>query len=249
MKMPTTKSKLSILITLPLAVLFLWFLFGHEYLLMECSDNVSTIWHDDEAFIFVGKFTAGINEKIWKVEAASLFNPWGIGGFAETFHEDLIVFHIKGDKLEQYYLKDCRYASGYPFGGKLYIASRDNHDAVCTMQFTGTNFIIVSESEVSKIENQFPPLGSVEHDIDEQIKKEGWQNNTSMGYLFKNGPYLLKLQNFKLTIMLKEDEAYSPQSVILEGRLGNDFRETLFYNDKCHYRWVTKETFLMAKEK
>jgi len=220
-------------------------IFGRAYLLLDMADNVTVIWNEDDAFLLVGTFTAGINERVWKVEAASLLNAWGIGGFAQRFHEDLTVFHIRGKTLEKYYLKDFGYGGwGYPFHGELYVYGGSG-----TMRFTGTNFIPVSKSEVFTIQNQFPPEGNVEHSIAEQLKKEGWKSNDSMVFGYKNAPCSVPLRDQHLILTVREDEAYSPQWVMLEGWLDNAAKETLFYNGNCHYRWVSETTYTKAKAK
>src|SRR5882724_12003866 len=156
MKLPTTKSRFSIppVIFIPLLLLFftgliLWFLCGRAYLLLEDVGNVSAVSHGNEAYIFVNKTTAGINQKFWTVLGHNFLNAWGIGGLSEKLHEDLIVFHISDGKLEQYYLKDLGWGgSAFPFEGKLcFERGGDMKDWPSVWQWTGTNLLRVNKSE------------------------------------------------------------------------------------------------------
>ncbi len=215
------------------------------HLVMHMADGATAIWDENEAFILVHTFTAGIKEPFWKLAANNLFNPWGIGGDSRRFHENLSVFHIGDNKIERYYLKDFGLGAwGYPFDGSLYVYSGTN-----TMRFTGTNFIKISGDAVSHIEDKFPPEGSVKHSIDEQFKKEGWTNEDYGWYSSKSREiHSIKLHNQTLLVTLIDDEAYGPQRMLLEGRIGTNAAEILFSNSDGHYHFVSKKAYEEAEK-
>jgi hypothetical protein len=215
------------------------------YLLMHMADRANAIWNENEAFILVHTFTAGMKEPFWKLAANNVFNPLGIGGDSRRFHEDLIVFHIRDNGIERYYLKDFGPGGwGYPFERSLYVYSGTN-----TMRFTGTNFLKINKAEVSRIEDQFPPEGPVKHSIDEQFKNEGWANEDYGWYSSRSREiHSIKLRNQTLLVTLINDEAYGQQRVLLEGRMGTNATETLFFNSDGHYHFVTKRTYEEAEK-
>lgn len=248
------KSKIAaaLFLTLLLGGSFVVYLNGFVYFVREVhGPGSSAIWHEDEAFIFLNRNTnAKVMRRYQVVIDAFLgfFSNFPI----ETLHEDLHVFHLEGDKVEHYLLRDFGSGGGaFPFNGELYFERGGSPgDWPYLWRWTGTNFYRINQSDALHIQEQFPPKDSLPHSVSEQIKREGWSEEPF--FVFNIGRqmrYPIKLRGHSFTLVTSKSKRlfHESESVVLEEWLALHSKETLSLLEDCGYRQLSRQHYLELK--
>jgi hypothetical protein len=236
------------LLSLALAGLVVWYLSARVYYVIELHDSRSSaIWHDDEAFIFLGRSTSAKVARRYQVALQAIIGAFWYDFWPEKLQQDLMVFHINGDSLKRFYLKDFGSGGGaFPSGGKLYFSRGGaSKDWPYVWQWSGSNFVRVGKSEALGLLNQFPPQGSLPHSVSEQIKREGWKELPWLRFSDgKPTPQSLLLNSRTLTVLPTHSE------VLLQGRNGANSIEILSRIDAgAGYRQVSRQEYLKLKNR
>src|SRR5450432_3226780 len=74
---------------------------GTTYLIITTHGHgASVIWHDDEAFIFVGRQVSGKALRRYQAILEPALGQHIV--WPEPLQDDLVIFHLKGEKIDQY---------------------------------------------------------------------------------------------------------------------------------------------------
>jgi len=235
------------------ALAFGAYLCGTVYFVIETDGaGGSAIWHDDECFIFMGQQVSGLISKRYQVVLATLLRT--PIGYPERLQDDLAVFHLKGEHLNRYVVKDFGSGGGaFPFQGRVYFSrGGEPDDWPYVWEWTGTNFVRVPKSTAEAILDTFPPAGGIAHSVTAHIADQGWQE--AVNIIFHQGlfhqpqerRYPINLGSRSLVLIASS--GVSSNALKLEGRLlGSDSREILWSQDKLRYRQVSEREYQKLK--
>lgn len=212
---------------------------GTTYLTIETHGNgASVIWHDEEAFIFVGRQVSGKVLKRYQALLESVLRQHIV--WPKRLQDDLVIFHLKGTKIDQYDATGFGSGGGaFPFQGRIYFArGGEPEDYPYLWEWNQTNFVRVPKTPALAILETFPAAGGIAHSVTAQITNEGWRDEPSIVFNpAREIRYPIFMAGRSLTLVS------TGHSLELEGRLGSGSRDVLSSLGNYRYKAVSEHEY------